>query len=560
MALTSAHTISYSSTKAMSNLAVHNKREFDEDHKAPGYLLAPEHHDPRGNESYETNLTPARVIQEYLETNAYGKRHGKLRYNARPLRETVVRCQESTTMAQVKKLMIRLERELPFRGMYAHIHRDEGHVDKDTGWPVRNYHVHIGHTNLIAGKLKDPGKAGLSRMQNICAKVLGMERGESKKETKRVHLAPAEYRRLAKEKENAVTKAKTAAETTANVAAQARIKEGKKVVKERDDLKIERDELKENYKALGELNRSFRNQMKESGLATGDDYQVWKKTLEDPDTNYDEKVAASEKLLESIKARVETVETANIALVKKNKELQKQLTDSEIAIKEDYKARADINRSNLPLDKKIIKIAEFVDNVLAPAEELPAPLPATQKTKGDTLYKLTGGQFGKPPRQQWTSSPFASTPAPAPVPAVPLLADMMRDWIQQKTQAAQIAADQAAAKQIAADQAAEDKTRQADVAQRAKKEQDRTNEITTLRKENKGLNEDVFVWRKLFLPLFRVYGELSKKRKEPDIWLDLITKAAIKMAETFMPMKEEEIRTRYRDPTSTKAPDPFERD
>ena len=79
------------------------------------------------------------------------------------------------------------------------------------------------------------------------------------------------------------------------------------------------------------------------------------------------------------------------------------------------------------------------------------------------------------------------------------------------------------------------------------------------------MKDDVNVWKKLFLPLFRVYGNLLKEKKAPEVWLDLITKAAIKMADTFMPMKEEEIRTRYRDPTSTKAPstkapDPFERD
>ena len=149
------------------------------------------------------------------------------------------------------------------------------------------------------------------------------------------------------------------------------------------------------------------------------------------------------------------------------------------------------------------------------------------------------------------SVPFISTPAPAP--AVPLLADMMRDWIQQETRAAQAAAQETAAQWVASERGADKQTQRDEAAARAVKEQTRTTEITNLREENRALKEDIVVWERLFQPLFRVYGNLLENGKAPNVWLDLVTKAAIKVAETFMPMKEEDIRTRYPAPASTKT-------
>ena len=174
---TSAHTKTYRTAGDLAGNQIHNARAWTDTHRAPGYLLRPEHVDPRGNEHVTLALTPRAVIDEYLATNEFGKKHGRVHHKARPLREAVIVCQESTTKRDMSRLMKVLEKDLGVRTMYGHLHRDEGRIDKKTGKVKRNYHIHFGYTNLVDGELVHMDQKKMQRMQDTCAKVLKMQRG-----------------------------------------------------------------------------------------------------------------------------------------------------------------------------------------------------------------------------------------------------------------------------------------------------------------------------------------------------------------------------------------------
>lgn len=344
MAQTSAHTRTYASVKAMANLEIHNTREWTEDHPAPGYLLAEEHWDPRGNVAIRHDLTPEMVIQEYLETNPFGQKHGKLHHKAKPLRETVVVCEARHGREDMEKLMAEFDRRLPFRCMYGYLHRDEGHIDKETGIVKHNWHMHIGHTNLIDGQLVNPGKAGLRKLQDICAEVLGMERGTpvEELEEKRPHLTPREYRRMARERDRSLaaerTQAKAAEETTRELTEQLTMRNR------------EYHGLTDTNRVLSAENVRLCEDLARSNATREADAQALERLKNDLDLD--------------LEPGLDTVEDLATRLVETNRKLQETLKASGRAAQEDYKTLAAIKNSDLPLSQKLVKLAEHVDRVI----------------------------------------------------------------------------------------------------------------------------------------------------------------------------------------------------
>ena len=337
MAKTCAHTKTYASVAAMANLETHNTREWTEDHPAPRYLLPKEHWDPRGNISIKTDLTPEKVIQEYLETNRFGKKHGKLQHRARPLRETVVVCEARHSREDLEKLMSELERQLPWRNMYGYLHRDEGYVaDEKNGIVKHNWHMHIGHTNLIDGELVNPGKTGLRKLQDICAEVLGMERGTPAEllGVKRPHLNPREYRRMAREQERAVAAER---KNTATVEQSTR-----ELSRNLDWRNVEYAALKHTNQVLSAENV----RLKEARKA---DEQALERLKNDPDLN--------------LKPGLDTAVTLATRLATTNRQLRQALQDSRQATQENYKTLAAIKNSKLPISEKLVEMAEYVDRV-----------------------------------------------------------------------------------------------------------------------------------------------------------------------------------------------------
>ena len=273
---TSAHTKTYRTAGDLAGNQIHNARAWTDTHRAPGYLLRPEHADPRGNEHVTPALTPRAVIDEYLATNEFGKKHGRVHHKARPLREAVIVCQESTTKRDMSRLMKVLEKDLGVRTMYGHLHRDEGRIDKKTGKVKRNYHIHFGYTNLVDGELVHMDQKKMQRMQDTCAKVLKMQRGDPAAVTKRKHLEHGAYRVLAIEQEK--TQAITAEATTAREQA--------------DSATTRAETAQEKKQDLVKANRELRKRLTDSGQARQEDHQALKRIKTDPALTDAERIVA----------------------------------------------------------------------------------------------------------------------------------------------------------------------------------------------------------------------------------------------------------------------------
>ena len=299
---TSAHTKTYRTAGDLAGNQIHNARAWTDTHRAPGYLLRPEHVDPRGNEHVTLALTPRAVIDEYLATNEFGKKHGRVHHKARPLREAVIVCQESTTKRDMSRLMKVLEKDLGVRTMYGHLHRDEGRIDKKTGKVKRNYHIHFGYTNLVDGQLVHMDQKKMQRMQDTCAKTLKMQRGDPRAVTKRKHLDHGAYRAMAVEQDK--TQTVNAEATTAREQADSASTRAETAQQEKQDL----------VKA----NRELRQRLTDSGQARQEDHQALKRIKTDPALTDAERIVAMAEYVDERLAHAEPPAPAVLVDVKQD--------------------------------------------------------------------------------------------------------------------------------------------------------------------------------------------------------------------------------------------------
>jgi len=116
-----------------------------------------------------------------IETYCKEKSGRKLQKNAIPIREAVVVIKENTTMQDLHNLSKKLEEELKIRIFQIAIHKDEGHYDKDTKEWKPNFHAHLvaDWQDLQTGKTLKHQSFHYSKMQDLAAESLGMDRGRS---------------------------------------------------------------------------------------------------------------------------------------------------------------------------------------------------------------------------------------------------------------------------------------------------------------------------------------------------------------------------------------------
>jgi len=131
------------------------------------------------NEYWQEQKIADRI--QKIETYCKEKSGRKLQKNAIPVREAVVVIKENTTMQDLYNLSKRLEEELKIRVFQIALHKDEGHYDKDTNEWKPNYHAHLvaDWQDLETGKTLKHQSFHYSKMQDITAECLGMERGIS---------------------------------------------------------------------------------------------------------------------------------------------------------------------------------------------------------------------------------------------------------------------------------------------------------------------------------------------------------------------------------------------
>ncbi|BBQ06398.1 hypothetical protein [Elizabethkingia anophelis] len=136
-----------------------------------------------------------------IETYCKEKSGRKLQKNAMPIREAVVVIKENTTMQDLHNLSKKLEEELKIRIFQIAIHKDEGHYDKDTKEWKPNYHAHLvaDWQDLQTGKTLKHQSFHYSKMQDITAECLGMERGISKNGTQRLEAVEFKIKKIEEE-------------------------------------------------------------------------------------------------------------------------------------------------------------------------------------------------------------------------------------------------------------------------------------------------------------------------------------------------------------------------
>ncbi|QQQ30134.1 hypothetical protein [Chryseobacterium indoltheticum] len=115
-----------------------------------------------------------KIADRIQKIEAYCKQKSgrKLQKNAMPVREAVVVIKESTTMLELQNLTKRLEEELKIRVFQIAIHKDEGHIDKDTKEWKPNYHAHLvaDWQDLKTGKTLKHQSFHYSKMQDLTGK------------------------------------------------------------------------------------------------------------------------------------------------------------------------------------------------------------------------------------------------------------------------------------------------------------------------------------------------------------------------------------------------------
>ena len=255
--------------KAAKGGLAHNDRSED---REPDYLLPVEYR--LQNEVDRSAGEASKMISDlYTEAREnYRQKFGQKLQAKSYTWEAVVNLNKEHTLEDVQRLVKEIEKETGFTGVQIAIHRDEGRVERGT--PIYNLHAHITFFTLdrqtgeqlyrkqVTEKQKERGiqpmnRERLSKLQDITAKTLGMERGKRGSKAVRLdHKAYKEAKRqeLAKVKDLKQEIADLRQELKANGANRedyARLEAENKQLKEKikaKDLTIE--ELKEQIEDL----------------------------------------------------------------------------------------------------------------------------------------------------------------------------------------------------------------------------------------------------------------------------------------------------------------------
>ncbi|MDP3266200.1 MAG: hypothetical protein Q8M39_05170 [Sulfuricurvum sp.] len=211
----------------------------DRSEKEPDYLLPVEH---RLENECNRSAPEAQKMLENLFENAkenysktYGQKFQTKFENAHW--EAVINLNKEHTIKDVERLVREIEKETGFTEVQIAIHRDEGRINEKTAHPIYNLHAHVNFSTLdketgrqlyrrsisnserekirkengIPDGEKIPkhltavmDKAKLSKLQDITARELGMERGQ--KGSEKVRLGHKQYRAVEQEKEKLLEK------------------------------------------------------------------------------------------------------------------------------------------------------------------------------------------------------------------------------------------------------------------------------------------------------------------------------------------------------------------
>lgn len=172
----------------------HNKRE-----KALSYARPELSH---LNEWYNTLDVHLVAYNEQMKKLVKEKTGRKMQEKSRALYEAVVVIREDTTMDDIKKLADAMAARWGFHFVQMAIHKDEGHWKDGTWKPNLHAHMVFDKIDHETGKTIKTTAKDTAEMQDMCARILGMERGQ--RGSKKEHLDALEYKVKIQEKRAAL--------------------------------------------------------------------------------------------------------------------------------------------------------------------------------------------------------------------------------------------------------------------------------------------------------------------------------------------------------------------
>lgn len=313
--------------KAKAHSYAHNFRK-----DLPNYLL--QEQDRKENFYWQNSKEPKEIFDDEMKILDEKKSKGKRASFENSHWEAVLNLNSNHSLDDVKKVAEHIEKKFNITCSTIAVHRDEGHypLKKDgtkSDKAVYNYHAHINFITVKQGKqmwrreLITPSK--LRELQTEVAELLGMQRGEDKRETKRERLEHKQYKQeIQKQEKLKIELENTKAELTAEI--------------------LSKKELKEQFETFRKENAG-QGFAKEFFRELGDEK---KKQLAEPSYTQEQLNAYFTDLLEKHTT--------------KEKKLFKttETTDWEAIAKEQQKTISDLNAKNDDLKQNINQAIDFI--------------------------------------------------------------------------------------------------------------------------------------------------------------------------------------------------------
>lgn len=160
---------------------------------------------------YEALKLKEQIIENAKE--AYIK-NTKQKFQAKSYEwSAVVNIKPDTTMKDLENLAKHFEKKYGFQCYQIAIHRDEGYIEN--GEKHINHHAHLEfitldkQTGKNCFKLRDFPKSKMREIQDEVAEILGMERGQDKRISKRERVEPRKYAQMKEQERKEQAKLKT---------------------------------------------------------------------------------------------------------------------------------------------------------------------------------------------------------------------------------------------------------------------------------------------------------------------------------------------------------------
>ena len=228
-----------------------------------------------------TNVDGRTAIKQFWDefnkrSKIYTERTGKkLPKNTIKHISGIFNIDENTTKEQIEKVIKYLEESLDTKVIQYSIHYDEGHIDEKGNKKI-NYHVHLEMLGLDSegrSVRKKITRQYLRDLQTKVAELLGMERGQDVRKTKRKRLDTYEYKRHRqlldkelKEKNEIINQLK---------------KENEELKNKLRELEPTKEQLKKYIKLTKELRKIIKEINKGLNLFTKGDYDYITKVQKD---------------------------------------------------------------------------------------------------------------------------------------------------------------------------------------------------------------------------------------------------------------------------------------